>query len=326
MKYRIAAIVTIVIAVFVFAAIFFIYKAIELPSPGSLGNNPGDQRAPLGASNAASIVSNGPYEVQVKKDIKYATVGGTDLYLDLYQPKDVASPTPIVIFAHGSGGDKKVGEELGMKIAERGYSFASINYRLSGAVMPEPMQDVFGSVRFLRANASTYNLDSARVVLSGNSAGSVITSIAGVMANEPGGVQGSVGGNLEQPNLVQGVLAIGGEVYSSDLDTFRSQQMQGPIAGVFGCTSLPPSATCSATLEKYLAEYNLDAEDPPFLILQGLRDTTVPPANAEHLAAAMKSAGMDVTYITNPNVGHGLKNAYVRAKEIAAFLDGVFAK
>src|SRR5215813_7140028 len=94
------------------------------------------------------------------KDIEYARVGNKQLLLDLYLPEG-AGPFPVVVWIHGGSwlsGDKAGGPAI--RQASRGYAVASINYRLSyEAKFPAQLEDCKAAVRWLRANAATYNLD-----------------------------------------------------------------------------------------------------------------------------------------------------------------------
>jgi predicted esterase len=125
------------------------------------------------------------------------------LRLDLYQPAgDTVTQRPALVWVHGggfSGGDK--GDEGGQveQFVKRGYVVVSINYRLlSGGctgtnLTPEcqnaalaGINDGQAAVRWLRANASTYRIDSGRIAIGGFSAGAIIATGVGVLSDQPG--------------------------------------------------------------------------------------------------------------------------------------------
>ena len=60
-------------------------------------------------------------------------------------------------------------------LTKEGYAVASVNYRLSGeAIFPAAVSDAKAAVRYLRANAGKYNLDSECFAIWGESAGAYL--------------------------------------------------------------------------------------------------------------------------------------------------------
>lgn len=110
------------------------------------------------------------------------------LLADLYEPvNDTSKLRPLVICIHGGsliGGSR--GEMAGFctDFALRGYVAATIDYRL-GIEAPKNVttgeeallrgvQDAKAAVRFFRANAKSYGIDTAQIYIEGSSAGSMI--------------------------------------------------------------------------------------------------------------------------------------------------------
>lgn len=267
------------------------------------------------------------YKVGVFKDVVYGKADGKDMLLDIYQPVGVTAPTPVVIFSHGGGfhaGSKDGGNDMGITFAGYGYTLVSINYRLSSeAIFPAPVHDLNGAIRFLRANASTYNLDAAHIGLIGGSAGSALSTITGVTWNEPDFYNGTVGGNLDESTKVSGVVDAFGSFHSGAEAITRDQQQ---LAGSeeFGCQVF--TAECESQMKAFLPEYHLDAGDPPFLIINGDKDIVSPLQNAQAIYNDMKTAGIDVTLIVGKGYGHGNEITFAYLPEIIQFFDRVFAK
>jgi acetyl esterase len=109
------------------------------------------------------------------KDVAY---GKNDFQkFDLWLAKSVEK-TPVVIYFHGGGftsGDKRenIPKQFAKKLLKSGISFVSANYRLvrKSSPFPAPHQDAARVVQFLRAKASEYNIDPAKIGVSGTSAG-----------------------------------------------------------------------------------------------------------------------------------------------------------
>lgn len=146
--------------------------------------------------------------VTVAKDLPYgkavnlATGKEEILLLDLYQPSgDTAAQRPAIVWIHG-GGFRGVKDKsnsffvtLAERFAKRGYVTTSIEYRLYGSVTPDAVrqayEDAKASVRWLRAHAKTYRIDTTRIAVGGKSAGG-ITSLYATYA-EPEGASGNAG-------------------------------------------------------------------------------------------------------------------------------------
>ena len=149
-----------------------------------------------------------PNSVRLERDIEYARVGEKKLLLDLYQPEKATGPLPVIVWVHGGGwqGGSKDGclpAQLGFP--QRGYAVASVDYRLSSdASFPAQIEDCKAAVRWLRANAKKYNLDSDRFGAWGSSAGGHLVNLLGVTS----GTRDFDGrGNLSFSSRVQAVCS-----------------------------------------------------------------------------------------------------------------------
>lgn len=105
--------------------------------------------------------------------VYWEPAGYRPLVLDLYLPlNSVERPStgfPLVMYIHGGGwigGDRhRSGPFVDFpgvlaSLAAKGYVVTSIEYRLSSeAKFPAPAQDVKAALRWLRLNASKYNID-----------------------------------------------------------------------------------------------------------------------------------------------------------------------
>lgn len=116
-------------------------------------------------------------------DIKYANLSEAQK-LDIYFPKIKKEKYPVIVFVHGGAwisGDKRENFSLPiLRGLEEGYAVASVNYRLSTeATFPAAIEDVKASVRFLRANADKYNLDTDHITIFGRSSGAGLATLVG---------------------------------------------------------------------------------------------------------------------------------------------------
>jgi len=262
---------------------------------------------PGGSSTFASVAPT-------HADLAYATISSAQK-LDIYLPTTGSGPFPLVIMVHGGGfmfGDKADGAGLtGVdQLLAAGYAVASINYRLSGEVQyPAQIHDAKAAVRFLRANAATYNLNADKFGAWGASAGGNLVALLGTTC----GVEELEGdlGNNDQSSCVQAVVDWFGPI------DFLKMQEQLTEAGCSASTddaSSPESKLVGAaiqTVPEKVALTNpmnyITPDDAPFFIQNGTADCNIPPAQNKNLADALTAViGADnVTYSSLDGAGHG---------------------
>lgn len=138
------------------------------------------------------------------------------LLLDVYTPPtlDTVTKRPLVLFVHGGGfrnNTKMSGiiNRLGISLAKKGFVVASIDYRLGvdksntdvayQEAMFRAQQDGKAAVRFFRRYATTYEIDTSQIFLTGSSAGSMtILAMAYMDENEvPAAIDQKKWGSLE---------------------------------------------------------------------------------------------------------------------------------
>jgi acetyl esterase/lipase len=207
-----------------------------------------------------------------------------------------------VVFIHGGAWRSKTSRDGGVfrdfpavlaSVAAHNYVVASVNYRFSGeARFPAPVQDVALAIRWLRANAARYNIDTNKFVAWGSSAGGQIAAVlgtaCGVATFEPPGPAGP-------STCVQGVIDWYGLV---DLESSPKDY----VSTYLGCepTQCPAGWARSASPYPYIG-----AGNPPFLIQHGAADTTVPPDQSKRLYEALHAAGVPAELVIYPGVAHG---------------------
>lgn len=229
------------------------------------------------------------------KDVAYGTGGGLPLYLDIYEPlTPVATPTPAVIWIHGggwSGGDKYPSQVT--LLAQAGFFCVSINYRLSGeAKFPAAVEDAKCAVRWLRANAASYDVDSNAIGVWGASSGGHLALMV-ACADESAGMEGD-GGWAGVSSRVQAVCSYYGP---TDLSLAFGQPM---VESFLGASADP------AVYQRASPIYYVSKNDPPLLMVYGDEDNLVPLSQAQEMLTAYRKFGLSVQLIVVKNAGHGL--------------------
>ena len=234
-------------------------------------------------------------------DVVYCTMDGIRLTMDIYLPAGAqVGSRPAVVYLHGGGwvgGDKRKGNGLAdiPELVKRGYLVASVNYRLATrARFPAQIQDVKCAVRYLRAHAADYALDSQRIGAMGGSAGGHLVSLLGLTDSIAGFDEGE---HLDQSSRVSAVIDMFGPAdLTSDDMNLLSRYLRYRALGVWPGHS-PILARASPV--NYIK-----TPAPPFLILQGEQDDVVPAAQSRLFYERLKAAGVDVQLVMVKNANH----------------------
>lgn len=110
----------------------------------------------------------------------------------VYSPQgDLNTCRPLILWAHGGGFttgsylDQKTTDMM-QQLARKGYVAVAMEYRLSSPTtsttlqyqeaMIKGVQDMIAAIRFIRANASTFGIDTSQIFIGGSSAGAIIAN------------------------------------------------------------------------------------------------------------------------------------------------------
>lgn len=209
--------------------------------------------------------------------------------LDFWQAEG-NGPRPLLVYIHGGGwigGDKDRIRNI-QPFLEKGISFASINYRLTGeAPLPAPVHDAARAIQFIRSKADEWNIDKERIALTGGSAGACTSmwlllhdDLADPQAKDPvlrestrvtaaavAGGQTSIDPKVIEPWLGPNVLkhamiykSVGGKSMQEVMENYKQHE----------------------ALYKEFSPYNhLTADDPP-LLMTYKNNMKLPSENAGH--------------------------------------------
>ncbi len=209
-------------------------------------------------------------------------------------------PLPLIVWIHGGGwrgGSKE--STPAQPMLTRGYAVASINYQLSlHAKFPAQIEDCKAAIRWLRAHAKKYRLDGDHIGVWGGPAGGHLVALLGTAGDAK--EWDNLGGNENQSSRVQAVCDWYGP---SDfvLIAGTSQTANSAVAELLGGPVVDnKDKAVMASPVTYVTK-----DDPPFLIMQGNQDKTVPAAQSEVLADALTKSGVEVTLKIIDGAAHG---------------------
>ena len=224
-----------------------------------------------------------------------------DLKLDIIYPEDPEKLYPCIVWICGGAWltmDRSAHLPYLTELARSGFVVASVEYRTSNeAVYPAQIIDVKAAIRYLRAHSNRYRIDPERFGAMGESAGGYLTAMA-ALANDPAY---DVGDYLEYSSKVQAACPwypptdVTAFPYSSPLEAAAS-----PESLILGMNvMLNQEKAMKASPVNYVSK-----DAPPFMILHGINDHTVPFSQGEILHDKLEAAGCDVKLIAIEGADH----------------------
>lgn len=214
----------------------------------------------------------------VTTDITYAQVDSwfghcrRDLKLDLIYPEDGEGKTyPCIVWICGGAWqrmDKAAHLAYLGTLAQEGFVVASVEYRTSNeGTHPMQLCDIKAAIRYLRAYAKRYRINSEKFGVMGESAGGYLTCMAA----------------LDQ---------------DKKLDTGEYLEYSSQVQAA--CPWYPPTDASHFPYD----DVEKAAMSSESLLIHGTKDSTVPFSQSEELYDALEAAGCDVTLLALDGAEH----------------------
>jgi dienelactone hydrolase len=306
---------------------------VEVRTPGGIGGvvPPGASTASGGKPQVRELSRStdslpDPAYLPVPRAARLTGPSGSVVHAIVYPPANPAvrgpegERPPYIVWVHG-GPTSQVVPRLDLEKAfftSRGIGIIDVNYGGSsgyGRAYRERLRGQWGVVDVADAMTAALALaeageaDGKRLGIRGGSAGGW-TALAAVTS----GV-GVLGGS-EGPNGSRGVFAAVASYFGvADLrgfaehtHDFESRYLDGLIG---------PLPECDALYAERAPVGHVNDATCPVLLLQGLDDPVVPPAQSESIAADLAAHGIPYAYIAFPGEAHGFR----KAENIAASLE-----
>lgn len=245
--------------------------------------------------------------------VRYGTVPDVEpwdaaLRLDLLIPERPAGTrSPVVLHFHGGGWSEGTAASAlypwyNPLLAANGFITAAVTYRLSRfAPFPAQLHDAKTAVRWVRAHADEYGIDTDHVGVWGDSAGGHLAALLGMTGDDPDleGLCGSPG----HSSLVHAVVA---RCAPSDFGAFHTDDENTPGSVLWMLFGGPPGERPSLTATASPLTHVRPGR-PPFLLVHGTDDETVPYQQSVTLADALHRTGNDVTLHTVDGGHHNMR-------------------
>ncbi len=224
-----------------------------------------------------------------------------DLKMDIIYPEDETKKYPCVVWICGGAWirlDRSAHLAYLTELARAGFVVASVEYRTTNeGPFPIQLTDVKAGIRYLKALSDRYHIDSERMGVMGESAGGYLAAMAALAEDRAF----DVGAFTEFSSKVQAACP------------------WYPPTDVTGF-SYPSPVEAAASMESMLLGKNVmlnreealkicpvsfvTKEAPPFLIIHGDNDHTVPFSQGEILHDRLEEAGADVKLLVLEGADH----------------------
>lgn len=248
-------------------------------------------------------------QTPIYSNIPYANDTLKKHLLDIYLPADTSKPHPLIVWIHGGGwmSNDKYADMGYMKTTvksfiDSGFALASIDYRFSTqAVFPAQVQDCNQALEFLYQHAKQFKLDKDNFTLIGFSAGGHLASLIGLSRNNH--VKAFYPDGLTPHFSIKCVLDFYGPADLLAIDSSADTSINNarhPVALLLGAVPVErPDLAKAASPVTYI-----DKNDPPFLIVQGEKDESVPNTQSRLLSSLLTLNHVKNELIIVPGAPH----------------------
>ena len=294
-------------------------------------------------SPSAKWATEAAAQYAVNANITYRTASNQQLKIDVYYRRGATTPQPTLVYMHGGfwvAGAKETAIAGLLPWLEMGWNVVNVEYRLGVAadpttLAPAAVDDCFCALRFVAALPANYNIDTKKIVVTGESAGGHLALSMGIIP-ESAGLGRECAGAASPPLPPQAGGARGGAAAAAPA-TVTSPVTLPPLPKVvavinwFGITDVPDvidGANRHPAAVRWFGNIAnpLDVAKrvsplayvraglPPIITVHGDADRTVPYPEAVRLHEALAKVNVPNQLVTIPGGGHGGFSAEERVR------------
>jgi acetyl esterase/lipase len=236
---------------------------------------------------------------RVAANVTYLKVGDVEDQLDVYQLRTATGPTPTLVFIHGGnwvGGSRTSTSLMLLPFLEMGWNVVNIDYRLLHvAPAPAAADDCYCALRWISEHAKDYNIDTSRIVVSGNSAGGHLALLVAMAPASVGLGSPCRGGSDLHPAAV-----INWYGFSDLVDLLDGPNTRPAVQAWIG------DGSNQLPLARRLSPMSyVQKTTPPILTIQGDADPVSPYQYTVQFHQALTKAGAPNQLVTVPGGKHG---------------------
>lgn len=235
---------------------------------------------------------------RITRRVPLATVDGVPLTVDVYQPA-TAGPHPIIVQIYGGAwqrGQPSSFANAAQWLAAHGYVVFAIDYRHAPAFRwPAQIDDVRLALAWIRDHAAEYRADTARVALTGRSAGAHLAMMAAYQ---------------NAPLPISGVVSYYGPVDLVDAylnpprpDPLRIREVEDTLFGA-------PLDSLRSRFREASPIVHTARPQPPTLLVYGGRDHIVEPRYGARMHDSLVAAGTTAVYLEIPWADHAFDEVF----------------
>ena len=238
--------------------------------------------------------------METRLAIPYSGEWQEERVLDLFLPE--AADGRALLLIHGGGwsaGSRAGWHSVAQHFCERGLVCASADYRLTTVPhFPHEVVDVRLAMSFFRAHAEAWGFDPSRVAAMGSSAGGhLVAMLATIVPGDPLGLSPEMTVADTRPNAAVCYCPV---LDLHDGGREGSPLFESTLAFIGGTEAERPDLYCQASPPD-----RITGDEPPFLIVHGDIDPTVPLATSRAMAERLRAAGVAGELVVLPGAHHG---------------------
>ena len=245
---------------------------------------------------------------------------------DLAFPRSASGSTGLVLCIHGGGWVEGSKDDYTKTViqasAEYGLAAACMNYRYVSETVSfdDVLDDVSSALDAIRETGAAYGVDFDRVLLTGISAGGHISLLYAYTRGDTSPVKPVCVVELCGPTDLENAF------YYSDENSVNHavgpEYFRNIISNGIRYAIDPDDLDAARPAQRqYSPLQYVDENTVPTVFGHGEQDTIVPYGNAVDLDARLTACGVEHTFVSFPNSGHGCEDSASMSKLMALFFD-----